>query len=129
SFSVRVLTKSSGRLSKAASSPSTSAKLLPSGNPPVASMAAPSSAVRRRPTASNFSSESPTGSIRLWQLAQIGLLRCSASRLRPERLPSTVLSLSAGTLGSGGGGGTPSRLSRIHLPRRTGDVLVAYEVT
>ena len=47
----------------------------------------------------------------------------------PTRLPSTVLSLSAGTFGSGGGGGMPSRLSRTHLPRSTGDVRVAYEVT
>ena len=32
-----------------------------------------------------------------------------------------MLSVSAGTSGSGGGGGTPRRLSRIHLPRTTGD--------
>ena len=57
------------------------------------------------------------------------LLLCSAIRLRTVRLPSTVLSLSAGTSGSGGGGGTPIRLSSTHLPRTTGEVLVAYEVT
>ena len=34
-------------------------------------------------------------------------------------------SLSAGTEAGGGGGGTPRMLSRIHLPRMTGDVRVA----
>ena len=46
--------------------------------------------------------------------------RCSDARpaaCAPTRLPSTVLSFSAGTSGSGGGGGTPSRLSSTHLPR------------
>ena len=126
---MNVPTNSSGRRRSAVSSPSTSANLLPSGRPPDASIGVPPSAVRRRPTASNFSSESPTGSIRLWHAAQTGLLRCSASRSRTDSLPSTVLSFSAGTSGSGGGGGTPSRLSSTHLPRRTGEVRVAYDVT
>src|SRR5688500_20187450 len=90
-------------------------------------MGVPPSAVRQRPIASNFSSDNPTGSIRLWQLAQAGLVRCSASRLRTERFPSTVLSFSAGTSGSGGGGGAPRILSRIHFPRITGEVRVRSE--
>ena len=36
---------------------------------------------------------------------------------------------SAGTSGGGGCGGEPSRLSRIHLPRTTGDVRSACDVT
>ena len=41
----------------------------------------------------------------------------------------TVLSLSAGTSGNGGGGGVPTMFARTQLPRITGDVRVAYEVT
>ena len=122
-------TKSSGRFSKPSSSPATPVNLLPSGRPPEASTGLPSSSVRQRPTASKFSSEKPTGSIRLWQLAQAALARCSASRSRTERFAETVLSLSAGTFGNGGGGGVPTMFSRIHLPRITGEVRVAYEVT
>ena len=40
-----------------------------------------------------------------------------------------VGSASAGTLGSGGGGGAPSRLSSTHLPRSTGEVRVGKAVT
>src|SRR5260221_1343348 len=69
------------------------------------------------------------GSIKLWQLAQAALERCAANRSRTERVADSVLSFSAGTSGSGGGGGDPSRFSRTHLPRITGDVRVAYEVT
>jgi hypothetical protein len=86
-------------------------------------------AERRRPTASYFSSANPTGSIMLWHVAQIAFFLCSDSRARPERLPSTVLSLSAGTLGGGGGGGVPRMFSRIHLPRSTGDVRSACDGT
>ena len=38
-------------------------------------------------------------------------------------------SSSAGTSGGGAGGGAPSRLSRTHFPRSTGDVVVACDVT
>ena len=65
----------------------------------------------------------------LWQLAHVALARCSARRSRTERVAATVLSLSAGTSGNGGGGGVPLRFSRIHLPRITGEVRVAYDVT
>ena len=34
-----------------------------------------------------------------------------------------------GALGGGAGGGAPSRFSRIHLPRTTGDVRSGYDVT
>ena len=37
--------------------------------------------------------------------------------------------MSAGTFGGGGGGGTPSQVSSSHLPRTTGEVRVAYDVT
>ena len=39
-----------------------------------------------------------------------------------------ALSLSAGTSGGGGGGGVPRMFSSSHLPRRTGDVRLGYEV-
>ena len=42
------------------------------------------------------------------------------------RCPSASV---GGTFGSGGGGGVPSRFSRIHLPRTTGDVRSGYDVT
>ena len=58
----------------------------------------------------------------LWQLAQTGLLRCAASRARIGSDADTTLSSNAGTSGGGGGGGVPRRLSRIHLPRITGEV-------
>src|SRR2546427_11210667 len=124
-FSVNVPTKSSGRSRKLSSRPDTPVNLLPSGSPPDASMGWPSSTVRQRPIASKFSSEKPTGSIRLWQLAQAALTRCSARRSRTERLADSVLSFSAGTLGNGGGGGVPRMFSSTHLPRMTGEVRVA----
>ena len=40
-----------------------------------------------------------------------------------------LFSFSGGTLAGGDGGGVPSRFSRIHLPRRTGEVRLAFEVT
>src|ERR1043166_8330311 len=65
-----------------------------------------------------------------WHPAHAGLSRCSARRWR---IGSTFVSASAsfnfGTFPGGGGGGEPSKLSRIHLPRSTGDVRVAYEDT
>ena len=36
---------------------------------------------------------------------------------------------SAGTFGGGSGGGVPSKLFRIHFPRRTGEVRMAWEVS
>src|SRR5262245_10805809 len=71
------------------------------------------------------------GSIRAWQPAQAGFARCCviASRI-VSILPGSAPSVfSAGTSGGGGGGGEDSRFSRNHLPRSTGDVRVAYEVT
>ena len=37
--------------------------------------------------------------------------------------------LSGGTFCGGGGGGVPTMFSRIHLPRSTGEVRLAYDVT
>jgi hypothetical protein len=53
------------------------------------------------------------------------LERCSARRSRMGRLADTVLSFNDGTFAGGGGGGVPSRFSRTHLPRMTGEVRVA----
>ena len=46
---------------------------------------------------------------------------------RPAR--RLLVLFSGGTLAGGGGGGAPRRLSRTHLPRSTGEVRVACEVT
>ena len=66
----------------------------------------------------------------LWQLAQTGLARCCAIRSRIVCTFACVrCSDSAGTFGGGSGGGAPRMLLRIHLPRITGEVRIAGEVT
>ena len=51
-------------------------------------------------------------------------------RARIDRTcPSSLVSLSDGTSGGGGGGGIESSVSRMNLPRFTGDVRLAYDVT
>src|SRR5207244_117439 len=68
-------------------------------------------------------------SMRAWQEAQVGLLRCFSSWSRRETdLPSSFSSRS-GTSGGGGGGGAFRRFSRTHLPRKTGEVRLAYDET
>ena len=91
--------------------------------------AMPASSVRHAPTASKFSSARPSGSITLWQLAHAGLARCCSIRARTVFGAPGVSSGNGGTTGGGGGGGVPIRLSRIHLPRTTGDVRSACDVT
>ncbi len=67
-------------------------------------MAWPASVVRHCPMASKFSRLNPSGSMRAWQLAQVGLARCISSISRTENgLPSLLLVSSAGTLGGGAG--------------------------
>ena len=68
----------------------------------------------------------------LWHEVQAGFLRCSSIRsrtdsTRPSRAPP--VSSSSGTLGGGGGGGEPSSTSITHLPRCTGEVRSATEVS
>ena len=72
----------------------------------------------------------PDRVITLWQLAQAGLARCSTicSRIVFVAAPGSG-SFSAGTLGGGGAGGVPRMFSSTHLPRSTGDVRVACDVT
>ena len=50
------------------------------------------------------------------------------SRIESTR-PLASVSFSGGTFGGGGGGGVPRMFSRIHLPRSTGEVRLAYDVT
>ena len=85
-----------------------------------------SSVVRQRPIASKLSSAKPSGSIRRWQTAQLGLARCASIRSRCDRgaVPAAVFSSSGGTLAGGAGGGAPSTRSSSHLPRFTTDVRV-----
>src|SRR5204863_24897 len=68
---------------------------------------------------------------RRWQTAQAGFARCAviASRI-VSGLPVSALSvLSAGMFAGGGGGAADRRFSSTHLPRTTGDVRVAYDVS
>ena len=74
------------------------------------------------------------GSKILWHDAQTGLARCASIVWRMVggfALPveSTGCSLSAGTLGGGSGGLTPRNVCRNHLPRVTGEVRAAFEVS
>ena len=93
-------------------------------------MGPPGSRVRHAPTASKFSSAKPTGSITLWQLAQTGWRGAPpAARAACCGLARRRCALSDGTSGGGGGTGRPSRFSSTHLPRRTGDVRSACDVT
>ena len=90
---------------------------------------APSLDARQVPSASKFSSANPIGSIRTWQLAQTGFLRCTSIRSRKARgCPLSPASFNVGTSGGGGGGGDPSSASSSHLPRSTGEVRLGYDV-
>ena len=68
-----------------------------------------------------------------WQESHAGFARCCSMRSRTESmLPPSVPfteSSSGGTFGGGGGGGVPSRTSITHLPRCTGDVRSATDVS
>src|SRR6478609_9540041 len=94
-------------------------------------MSPPSSLVRHLPTASKFSSARPSGSITEWQVEQVEGDRCSDRRARSvvAFLPLSSLSFSAGTFGGGAGGGVPMMVSRMYLPRFTGDVRFDSDVT
>ena len=67
----------------------------------------------------------------LWQAAHTGFVRCSSIRSRIVRIlpPRFASSLSGGTLVGSGGTRRASRLSSTHLPRTTGDVRSACDVT
>src|SRR5262245_13945113 len=68
--------------------------------------------------------------MREWQPAQVGFERCISNCWRTVALGLfLVVSSSGGTLFGGGGGGAFRMFSRIHLPRSTGDVRVAYDET
>ena len=70
---------------------------------------------------------------RIHQLVARRTGRIRAVLLHPlahDRLRLRLVALgSGGTFGGGAGGGVPSRFSRTHLPRSTGDVRSAYDVT
>src|SRR5688572_1174679 len=88
--------------------------------------------MRHTPVTSKFSSARPSGSITLWHEVHAGFLRCSSIRSRVDKVrpaSTAFVSSSSGTLGGGGGGGEPSSTSMIHLPRNTGDVRSAIEVS
>src|SRR5262245_19979851 len=80
--------------------------------------------------ASKFSRLKPSGSIRAWQDAQIGLARCCSNISRTVVVfPSLLSSRLVFALGGGGGTGAARMFSSSHLPRIVGDVRVGYDVT
>ena len=88
------------------------------------------STVRHCPSASKFSRLKPSGSMRAWQLAQVGLARCRSSISRTDTgVPAVLSSSVVFTSGGGGGTGAARMLSSSHLPRIVGDVRVGYDVT
>ena len=106
------------------------ATFCPDGSTPRSSTGWPPSLSRQRPTASKRSSAKPRPSMRAWHTAQLSLLRCAAICAR--RLAALSTTAPAGKLslpGGGAGGGASRRLSRIHLPRLTGEVRVGFEVS
>ena len=67
-----------------------------------------------------------------WQALHVGFVRWISirSRVVSERPSMTVaVSSRSGTAGGGGGGGTPRTTSITHLPRSTGDVRLAIDVS
>ena len=67
-----------------------------------------------------------------WHDVHAGFDRCSSMRSRTDRnapVGRPLVSSSAGTLGGGGGGGEPSSTCITHLPRCTGDVRSATDVS
>ena len=131
SFSVIVPTNSSGRLSSACRSATTPSTCGAVGQLArrVDRGAGLARCATRRPRRSSparsRSGPSPCDSSR-----RPDSRRCSAIRSRIVRgFCPFSLSSSAGTSGGGGGGGVPSMFSRIHLPRTTGDVRSACDVS
>ena len=94
-------------------------------------MRLPPSVVRHVPIRSKFSSENPIGSMILWQAAHDRIVAVLLHPLPDRRglLRALSFSFNGGTLGGGRGGGVPRRFSRTHLPRATGDVRLATDVT
>ena len=120
-----------GRSSSACRSATTPSTCVPSSSSPDASIGA--ARVARPPRADRVEvlEREPD---RIHQLVAARAHRVRAVLLHllahRERLrPSRCCLLSGGTLAGGGGGGVPSRLSRIHLPRTTGDVRSGCDVT
>ena len=73
----------------------------------------------------------PIGSISRWHDAHTGFARCSSIRWRSDVTFTCAASFSrfVSTPGGGFGGGAPSTFSSTHLPRVTGDVRFAADVT
>src|SRR5436305_532665 len=67
--------------------------------------------------------------MRVWHPAHIGLARCFSICCRIVPLRGPPLASIEPTPGGGGGGGAFKTFSRIHFPRKTGEVRVGYDVT
>src|SRR5689334_10405387 len=105
--------------------------MVPSGRTPEESIGPDPTPMESRhcPRPSKFSSAKPSGSIILWQAAQVGFDRCNSMRWRMVRFFVVSSSFKDGTLGGGGGGGVPRICNSTHLPRIVGAVRFGYEVT
>ena len=104
---------------------------VPSASSPDASIGAPASL--RAPRADGVEVLEREAE-RVHHLVAARARRVRAVLLHPlahrQRLAALArFSSSGGTFGGGGGGGVPSMFSSIHLPRSTGDVRSAYDVT
>jgi hypothetical protein len=65
-----------------------------------------------------------------WQDAQVGFWRWRSNCSRTVfGAPCLLLSSSVGTFGTGGGGGVLKNVVRTYLPRKTGEVRVATDVS
>src|SRR5262245_35459794 len=84
---------------------------------------------RQPPIASKCSRAKPKGCRRGWHGGQVALGRCLVGILFRGTSFPRACSLRVGTSGGGGGGGAFSNVSSIHLPRKTGDVRLAYDDT
>src|SRR5688572_25428935 len=131
--SVSVVANASGRLRRALRNAIGPSTFVPSASTPPVSIGEPSGIVSRHcPTGLNFSRAKPGGSMTRWHDAHVGELRCSSSwalTVFGAVVAPLALSSSVGTFGSGGGGGVFRNVLRMNLPRYTGEVLVATDVS
>src|SRR5438034_111895 len=89
---------------RASRKPAGPLNMVPSGRTPEESIGSPFPVDSRQPPRpSKFSSAKPSGSIILWQAAQVGLDLCNSMRWRMVKFLVVASSFNDGTFGGGGG--------------------------